>query len=194
MLQKEIRTAINVGKMNDEGIFLHYRYDFSKVKEVLKSRPDLIDSQDEEGNTLLHHLVNPSVIIQGLSLKEILQYNPNPYIKNKDGLTPRLFLLADESFADKESVQNILAAHEQSYISTETGKIFQGIVLLMTKMNDPKTEGDTLLSYQENMTVSVLNLLGEGDKKLSYIREQNRVENHCFSVLKRKHLIENTLS
>lgn len=194
MLQKAIRTAINESKKNDEGFFLNYQYDFSNVKEVLFSNPNLIDSQDEEGNTLLHHLVDPKAVVKGLSLKEVLQFNPNPYIKNSDGLTPRVMLLSDETNEDKKNTHDLLEAYEQSYISTETGKIFQGIILLMSKMNEQEESEFSSISQQENMAVSILNLLGEGNKKIAYLRAQNRVGNSFLSVVKRKNLMVKTLS
>ncbi len=194
MLQKEIRTAINEAKMKDEGIFLNYQYDFSSVKEVLMQYPELIDSQDEEGNTLLHHLVDPKAVVNGLNLKEVLQYNPNPYVKNKEGLTPRLVLLSDEACFDKNYEQDILSAYEQSYMSTQTAEIFKGIVLLMGKIEEGEKSDDQYVSYQENMTLSILNLFGAGNQKLAYMQEQNKASNNRLSVIKRKILLEKTLS
>lgn len=194
MLQKEIRTAINEAKMRDEGIFLNYQYDFSNVKEILMQHPELIDSQDEEGNTLLHHLVDPKAMVNGLNLKEVLQYNPNPYVKNKEGLTPRLVLLSDETCFDKNYEQDVLSAYEQSYMSTQTAEIFKGIVLLMSKIEEGEKSDEQYVSYQENMTLSILNLLGAGNKKLAYMQEQNKAGNNRLSVVKRKMLLENTLS
>lgn len=193
MLQKEIRMAINDSKKNDEGLFLNYQYDFSKVKEVLFENPTLIDSQDEEGNTLLHHLIDPKVVVKGLSLKEVLQFNPNPFIKNSEGFTPRVMLLSDESNVDKQNSKDVLEAYEQSYISSETGKIFQGIVLLMTKGKEDQT-ASSFVSYQEDLTVSILNLLGEGNKKLAYFRAQTRVGTHHSSIIKRQNLLVKTLT
>ena len=189
MLQKAIRTAINEAKMQEEGFYLNYQYDFSIVKSILVEHPELVDSQDEDGNTLLHHLADPRVVVKGLGLKEVLQHNPNPYVKNKYGLTPRLVLLAEENCVDKNYEQELLSAYEQSYISTETGKIFQGLVLLMTQFGD-----DKYIPYQEDMAVSVMNLLGVGNQKLNYMREQHKAENKCLSAIRRKKLIENTLS
>ena len=194
MLQKEIRTAINEAKMKDEGIFLNYQYDFSSVKEVLMQHPELIDSQDEEGNTLLHHLVDPKAVVNGLNLKEVLQYNPIPYVKNKEGLTPRLVLLSDEACFDKNYEQDVLSAYEQSYMSTQTAEIFKGIVLLMNKIEEGEKSDDQYVSYQENMTLSILNLFGAGNQKLAYMQEQNKAGNNRLSVIKRKILLEKTLS
>lgn len=193
MLQKTIREAINESKMNDDGVYLDYQYDFSKVKDVLLANPDLIDSQDEDGNTLLHHFANPKVAVKGFSLRELLQYNPNPYVKNNDGLTPRLLLISDEICGDKEYIKDVLEAHEQSYISTETGKLFQGIVLMMTKMKSDETGDNLMVDHQENLAVSILNLLGEGNKKISYMRAQKNAKCRELSTMKRKSLIENTL-
>lgn len=194
MLQKAIRTAINEAKMNDEGFFLNYQYDFSNVKRVIEAHPELIDSQDEEGNTLLHHLMDPKAVVHGLNLKEVLQYNPNPYVKNKEGLTPRLLLLSDETCLDKNYEQEVLSAYEQSYMSTQTAEIFKGIVLLIGKMEDKEKQDDQYISYQENMAVSILNLLGAGNQKLAYMQEQYKAENNRLSLMKRKKLLEKALS
>ena len=156
--------------------------------------PELIDSQDEEGNTLLHHLVDPKAVVNGLNLKEVLQYNPNPYVKNKEGLTPRLVLLSDEACFDKNYEQDVLSAYEQSYMSTQTAEIFKGIVLLMNKIEEGEKSDDQYVSYQENMTLSILNLFGAGNQKLAYMQEQNKAGNNRLSVIKRKILLEKTLS
>ncbi len=70
-----------------------------------------INAQDEYGNTRLHLIVKNKRFLTQAEIENILRQHPNPFIKNNNGMTPRLLaeLLGYTSHA------STLAAYESSY-------------------------------------------------------------------------------
>ena len=94
-------------------------YDFSGVAKALQENPHLVDSQDENGNTVLHILAkHQGDSIKGLSFETLFKMGTNPFIQNKEGLTPR-GLVSMRSFPD---AYGQLAAYESSYQAMQLGK------------------------------------------------------------------------
>ena len=73
--------------------------------------PKDINEQDGNGNTLLHLIAEKKPILTQAGIANILRQNPDPFIKNNHGMTPRLLaeLLGHTSHAAA------LAAYESSY-------------------------------------------------------------------------------
>ena len=98
---------------------------FEEILADLKKDPTLIDAQDKYGNTLLHYIAkfptrikirkksmyHKNEIITDFDLKTILPFNPNPFIKNNNGFTPRME--AEENQNSQFARQ--LSAYESSY-------------------------------------------------------------------------------
>ncbi len=73
-------------------------YDFSYIKMMLEDNPLLIDSQNEEGNTLLHIFLKlQDKEITGLTLDDILKHKPNPALLNNCYLMPINLVLKETS-------------------------------------------------------------------------------------------------
>ncbi len=99
---------------------------FEEILAELKKDPTLIDAQDKYGNTLLHYIAKfPTRIkirkkstyyenqhvITDFDLKAILPFNPNPFVKNNNGFTPRME--AEEN--PNSQLARQLSAYESSY-------------------------------------------------------------------------------
>ena len=77
---------------------------FEKMPENLN-----INAQDARGDTLLHKLVKTEFVPQ--ALPHILKRNPNPFVENNDGMTPRMLAV----WCGATSQAAFLAAYEASY-------------------------------------------------------------------------------
>ena len=77
---------------------------FKKLPEKLN-----INAQDKCGDTLLHKLAKTAFIPTYLG--NILKRNPNPFIENKDGMTPRMLAV----WVSNSEQASFLAAYEASY-------------------------------------------------------------------------------
>lgn len=112
ILINEIKKALESPVYFDEPCIAGEKntyFSFKNVKNTLQKNPQLINSVDKNGNTLLHILIAHNKDIQGLTFNDIITYHPNPFIKNKEGLTPHMMLTS----ADVLNVQ--LSAYESSY-------------------------------------------------------------------------------
>jgi len=85
---------------------------FEKMPENLN-----INAQDARGDTLLHKLVKTEFVPQ--ALPHILKRNPNPFVENNDGMTPRMLAV----WCGATSQAAFLAAYEASY--TEKQRQYQ---------------------------------------------------------------------
>lgn len=77
---------------------------FKKLPEKLD-----INAQDKCGDTLLHKLAKTAFVPAYLG--NILKRNPNPFVENKDGMTPRMLAV----WASNPEQASFLAAYEESY-------------------------------------------------------------------------------
>lgn len=131
ILQQEIQKALAENSRSDIPTA-----DFSKVAELLKTHPELVNSQDGNGNTLLHLLILP-IKIEGLQLQDVLAYNPNPFIKNNNGFTPRMCAIQYKHHevtniahlhpAQTEYYDDMLSAYESTYQAKETAKTLSAL-------------------------------------------------------------------
>lgn len=112
-------------------------YDFSGVAKALQENPHLVDSQDENGNTVLHILAkHQGDSIKGLSFETLFKMGANPFIQNKEGLTPR-GLVSMRSFPD---AYGQLAAYESSYQAMQLGKALVALKDILTHQTYQKDE------------------------------------------------------
>lgn len=90
-----------------------------KDNDYFKQLPENvnINTQDVRGDTLLHKLVKTGFVPSALPC--ILKRNPNPFIENNDGMTPRMLAV----WRGATSQAAFLAAYEASY--TEKQRRFQ---------------------------------------------------------------------
>ena len=96
-----------------------WHIDFTKVADAIEKNPKLIDSQDMNGNTILHVLAKLlDKNCYGLSFNDLFKMGANPFVTNKEGLTPR-GLVSMRSFPD---VHGQLSAYESSYQAMQLGK------------------------------------------------------------------------
>ncbi len=89
ILHQEIQKAIRNSRYNIA--FDDSEYDFSTIRSTLQSNPRLVNSTDNEGNTLLHILcrtISDNNLVHGLHIENVLVFKPNPLIKNKGGYLP----------------------------------------------------------------------------------------------------------
>lgn len=136
---------------------------FEDILEDLKKDPTLVDAQDKYGNTLLHYIAKfptrikirtESIYYKGqhvitdFDLKTILPFNPNPFIKNNNGFTPRM---------DAEETPNLqlarqLSAYESSYQAACLASAIEAQATIMKNQvmehqtYQPKTAKGVLLS------------------------------------------------
>ena len=82
-----------------------------KDQQYFKKLPEKLDinAQDQCGDTLLHKLAKTAFV--PVFLSNILKRNPNPFIENKDGMTPRMLAV----WASNPEQASFLAAYEASY-------------------------------------------------------------------------------
>lgn len=131
ILQQEIQKALEENPHSDIPTA-----DFSKVAKLLKMHSELVNSQDGDGDTLLHLLILP-IQIKGLQLKDVLAYNPNPFIKNNDGFTPRMCAIQYKHHeitkiayfhpAQTKYYADMLSAYESTYQAKETAKTLSAL-------------------------------------------------------------------
>lgn len=83
----------------------------NKEQSYFKKLPEKLDinAQDQCGDTLLHKLAKTAFV--PVFLSNILKRNPNPFIENKDGMTPRMLAV----WASNSEQASFLAAYEASY-------------------------------------------------------------------------------
>ena len=136
---------------------------FEDILADLKKDPTLVDAQDKYGNTLLHYIAKfptrikirtESIYYKGqhilsdFDLKTILPFNPNPFIKNNNGFTPRM---------DAEENPNLqlarqLSAYESSYQAACLASAIEAQATIMKNQvmehqtYQPKTAKGVLLS------------------------------------------------
>ena len=99
---------------------------FEDILEDLKKDPTLVDAQDKYGNTLLHYIAKfptrikirkkstyyeTQHVITDFDLKAILPFNPNPFVKNNNGFTPRM----ETEENPNSQLARQLSAYESSY-------------------------------------------------------------------------------
>ena len=135
---------------------------FEEILEDLKKDPTLIDAQDKYGNTLLHYIAkfptrikirtesiyHKNKIITDFDLKAILPFNPNPFVKNNNGFTPRME--AEEN--PNSQLARQLAAYESSYQADCLASAIEAQAAIMKSQvmehqtYQPKTAKGVLLS------------------------------------------------
>ena len=203
ILQQEIQNALAENSHS-----LIPTADFSKVAELLKTHPELVNSQDENGNTLLHLLILP-IKIEGLQLNDVLTYNPNPFIKNNNGFTPRMCAIQYKHHkvthfahfrpAQAEYYTDMLSAYESTYQAKETAKTLSALFTISSlqkyqseavgnnfQISSPYPLQPTAVKDAKRQAIeSILNL--EGD-----IATQNMLRNtEKYEQLRTKEVFEN---
>ena len=135
---------------------------FEEILADLKKDPTLIDAQDKYGNTLLHYIAKfptrikirkksmyyKNEIITDFDLKAILPFNPNPFVKNNNGFTPRME--AEEN--PNSQLARQLSAYEASYQADCLASAIEAQATIMKSQvmehqtYQPKTAKGVLLS------------------------------------------------
>ena len=136
---------------------------FEEILADLKKDPTLVDAQDKYGNTLLHYIAKfPTRIkirkksthyenqhvITDFDLKAILPFNPNPFVKNNNGFTPRME--AEEN--PNSQLARQLSAYESSYQAACLASAIEAQAAIMKNQvmehqtYQPKTAKGVLLS------------------------------------------------
>ena len=135
---------------------------FEEILADLKKDPTLVDAQDKYGNTLLHYIAkfptrikirkksmyHKNEIITDFDLKTILPFNPNPFIKNNNGFTPRM----DAEENQNSQLARQLAAYESSYQAACLASAIEAQATIMKSQvmehqtYQPKTAKGVLLS------------------------------------------------
>ena len=136
---------------------------FEDILADLKKDPTLVDAQDKYGNTLLHYIAKfptrikirkkstyyeTQHVITDFDLKAILPFNPNPFVKNNNGFTPRME--AEENPNSQFARQ--LAAYESSYQADCLASAIEAQAAIMKSQvmehqtYQPKTAKGVLLS------------------------------------------------
>ncbi len=104
-------------------------YDFSGVAKALQENPHLVDSQDENGNTVLHILAkHQGDSIKGLSFETLFKMGANPFIQNTGGLTPR-GLIPLHSFPNEYGK---LSAYESAFQASKIGLALKALKDILT--------------------------------------------------------------
>lgn len=95
-------------KTEEEKMFEAVR---NKDQQYFKKLPEKLDinAQDKCGDTLLHKLAKTAFV--PIYLGNILKRNPNPFVENNDGMTPRMLAV----WASNPEQASFLAAYEVSY-------------------------------------------------------------------------------
>lgn len=119
--------------------------DFTKVKELLDTKREFVDLQDENGDTIFHHIVtHANEFSSGLDLETLMVYKPNPFIKNNSGFTAGMCLPAPESVGDLwmagmiNSYENAYQAECLSYALESQALIDKNQIMEHT-VSEPKT-------------------------------------------------------
>ncbi len=136
---------------------------FEDILADLKKDPTLVDAQDKYGNTLLHYIAKfptrikirtESIYYKGqhvitdFDLKTILPFNPNPFIKNNNGFTPRM----DAEENPHLQLARQLSAYESSYQAACLASAIEAQATIMKNQvmehqtYQPKTAKGVLLS------------------------------------------------
>ncbi len=111
-------------------------YDFSKVTKALQENPHLVDSQAENGDTVMHILAkNQDKVFKDISFNELFKLGANPFVTNNAGFTPR-GLVSLRSFPD---VHGQLSAYEASYQAMQLGKALVALKDLFSYQTYQKT-------------------------------------------------------
>ncbi|MBQ8251153.1 MAG: hypothetical protein IJY92_04490 [Alphaproteobacteria bacterium] len=111
-------------------------YDFSKVTKALQENPHLIDSQAENGDTVMHILAkNQDKVFKDISFNELFKLGANPFVQNNAGFTPR-GLVSLRSFPDAHGQ---LSAYESSYQAMQLGKALVALKDLFSYQTYQKT-------------------------------------------------------
>lgn len=130
-------------------------YDFSKVLKALQENPHLIDSQAENGDTIMHVLAkNQDKTFRDISFNDLFKLGANPFVQNNDGFTPR-GLISLRSFPD---AYGQISAYESAFQAAKIGmalKCLKDILETTTYMQDPidgiiETPND---SFQSKTTI-----------------------------------------
>lgn len=84
--------STNVSAHYDSKYFSDLCYCGDRLDEALKADPSLVNKQDENGDTLLHHLAKGGLMCGRTTLVPLLNtlfsFHPNTHIFNRDDLTP----------------------------------------------------------------------------------------------------------
>jgi len=173
---------------------------FEDILADLKKDPTLIDAQDKYGNTLLHYMAkfptrikirtksmyHKNEIITDFDLKAILPFNPNPFVKNNNGFTPRMEaeenpncqlarqLSAYESsyqadcLASAIEAQSAILQHQVMEHQTYQPKTAKGVLLSERTTHSPYyRQPQEVLKARNQLQVIVKKLRGQGNEKES---------------------------
>ena len=148
----------------------------NKIKELLGKGCD-VDGQDANGDTLLHIAVKSgqlrghNTIESGdnqnprpenvFDVAYLLQFNPNPLIENKQGLTPSM-LAAQKKLTTE---WQFLSSYEQKYIAKETANVLTGLYLLSQDMQKQLSS-----KCEQSNNPAVSNILCMQSKKKNIIK------------------------
>ncbi|MBQ8251154.1 MAG: hypothetical protein IJY92_04495 [Alphaproteobacteria bacterium] len=174
---------------------------FEEILAELKKDPTLVDAQDKYGNTLLHYIAKFPTrikirkkstyyenqhIITDFDLKAILPFNPNPFVKNNNGFTPRMEaeenpnsqlarqLSAYESsyqadcLASAIEAQSAILQHQVMEHQTYQPKTAKGVLLSERTTHSPYyRQPQEVLKARNQLQVIVKKLRGQGNEKES---------------------------
>lgn len=144
------------------------------IKKMLENGCD-VDGQDANGDTLLHIVLKHGKIRCHNTVREgeygaiqdvldinylLTRHKPNPFIKNKDGLTPSMLASRLKLTAEWQ----LLSSYEQAYMAEHTGRVLQGLFTLanlnlQTKILTPNGKSATKDVYR-----SIVKLQGSRQK------------------------------
>lgn len=162
----------NVLKNIEELPFQNILPQVNEIKALLAKGCD-VDGQDANGDTLLHVLVKSgqfkghNTIESGdnknprpynvLDINYLLQYRPNPFIENKQGLTPAM-LAANKK---ETTAWQLLTAYEQKYAAEHTAEVLNGLfVLAEMSLDKQDVKSKKISAARKNITMSILKLRG----------------------------------
>ena len=117
-----------------------------EIKKLIEEKGCDVDGQNKDGDTLLHIVLKNgkirthNTVCDGqLRFSDVLDANylvtkhhPNPFIKNKDGLTPSMLAAKLKLTAEWQ----FLSSYEQAYTAEHTGRVLHGLYVL-SELNSP---------------------------------------------------------
>ena len=180
ILHQEIQNAIDkaICDPDDNSVL----YDFSNVKKVLQENPELINTRDSRGNTLLNifaqlglrgFTLSREYTVEGLSLEDILAYTPDPFIKNNSGKLPLQHV--DKNLYDYAKLSN----YQTSKLAQSKDLLSHFVSLYAANQSAEDIKNHQTLSKEEIFHLEIQNVL----KNKTYDRWNNQTT-YDFSYIK----------
>ena len=110
--------------------------DLKPLEEILDKNPELIDSKDTKGATLLHNCaISCSTPWRKRLLENLITRQANPFVEDNDGFTPKM----EAARCGNSTAYQLLSAYEDKVRTKELAKALSALSVLVSLLHTTST-------------------------------------------------------